>query len=116
MPRRQSEAGPTSRDRGPGNGAAGEPGHSGRLLLRMPPSLHGELARAADADGVSLNQFITSALASAVGWRGAESAPSGERPARRRGGRNVLLAVNLIVLVVLAVLAVVVLVTAWHQP
>ena len=33
--------------------------HSGRLLLRMPRSLHEELARASDRDGVSLNQFIT---------------------------------------------------------
>jgi antitoxin HicB len=43
--------------------------HSGRLLLRMPRTLHAELTRLAEREGVSLNQFITDALASAVGWR-----------------------------------------------
>jgi predicted RNase H-like HicB family nuclease len=43
--------------------------HSGRLMLRMPQSLHAELARAAERDEVSLNQFITGSLAGAVGWR-----------------------------------------------
>ncbi len=44
--------------------------HSGRLLLRMEPSLHAELARAAEREEVSLNQFVSNALAGAVGWRG----------------------------------------------
>ena len=52
--------------------------HSGRLLLRMPRTLHAELTRLAEREGVSLNQFITDALASAVGWRLARSA---RRPA-----------------------------------
>jgi predicted RNase H-like HicB family nuclease len=43
--------------------------HSGRLLLRMPRSLHAALTKAAERESVSLNQFITDALASAVGWR-----------------------------------------------
>lgn len=43
--------------------------HSGRLLLRMPRTLHAELTRIAEREGVSLNQFITDALSSAVGWR-----------------------------------------------
>lgn len=47
--------------------------HSGRLLLRMPRTLHAELTRLAEREGVSLNQFITDALASAVGWRLARS-------------------------------------------
>ena len=42
---------------------------SGRLLLRMPPGLHAELARAAEREGVSLNGFITSRLGDSVGWR-----------------------------------------------
>jgi RNA polymerase sigma-B factor len=42
--------------------------YSGRLMLRMPHTLHAELARAAEREDVSLNQFITSSLASAVGW------------------------------------------------
>lgn len=51
-----------------GSGAAAK--HSGRLLVRMPTTLHDELAGAAKAEGVSLNQFITAALAAAVEWRG----------------------------------------------
>jgi antitoxin HicB len=49
----------------PGEAAA----YSGRFLLRIPRSLHAELAREAEREGVSLNQFVTSALAAAVGWR-----------------------------------------------
>lgn len=44
-------------------------GHSGRLLVRMPQTLHGELTRSAEREQVSLNQFITDILAGAVGWR-----------------------------------------------
>ena len=40
--------------------------HSGRLLLRMPESLHAELAKSSQSEGVSLNTFITEVLASAV--------------------------------------------------
>jgi predicted RNase H-like HicB family nuclease len=43
--------------------------HSGRLLLRMPQTLHAELARVAEREKVSLNQFITDVLAGALGWR-----------------------------------------------
>lgn len=50
------------------------PSPSGRLLLRMPPGLHAELARAAERDGVSLNGYITSRLGESVGWRRAERA------------------------------------------
>jgi hypothetical protein len=52
--------------------------YSGRLLLRMPQTLHGELARAAGREGVSLNTYITAALSASVGWRSAEreSGPS----------------------------------------
>lgn len=44
--------------------------HSGRFLVRLPRSLHAELAHAAEREGVSLNQFVTNALAGAVSWRG----------------------------------------------
>jgi antitoxin HicB len=55
--------------------------HSGRLLLRMPRTLHAALTRAAERENVSLNQFITDALASAVGWRrGAASNEAGDAP------------------------------------
>jgi RNA polymerase sigma-B factor len=51
-----------------------ESSHSGRLLLRMPQSLHRELARAAEAQQTSLNQFIASSLSRAIGL------PSGDEP------------------------------------
>jgi hypothetical protein len=66
--------------------AAGQPeaagrgtSYSGRVLLRMPEELHAELARASESEGVSMNAFITAALANAVGWR---------RGTRPRGGRR----------------------------
>jgi antitoxin HicB len=43
--------------------------HSGRLLLRMPQTLHAELSRMAEKERVSLNQFITDVLAGTLGWR-----------------------------------------------
>jgi antitoxin HicB len=54
--------------------------HSGRLLVRMPKTLHAQLTRAAEKDGVSLNQFITGALASSVGWRGLQPPAANARP------------------------------------
>lgn len=41
--------------------------YSGKVLLRMPKSLHRDLVRWAEKDGVSLNQFITTSLARTVG-------------------------------------------------
>jgi antitoxin HicB len=43
--------------------------YSGRFLLRIPSSLHGELARQAEREGVSLNQYVATVLSGAVGWR-----------------------------------------------
>jgi hypothetical protein len=43
------------------------PSPSGRLLLRMPPDLHGELAQAAERDGTSLNGYIIARLGEALG-------------------------------------------------
>lgn len=37
--------------------------HSGNLRLRLPVSLHGRLAREAEREGVSLNQWIVTKLA-----------------------------------------------------
>jgi len=39
----------------------------GKILLRLPKSLHRQLALIAEKEGVSLNQFIVSALAEKVG-------------------------------------------------
>lgn len=38
--------------------------YSGKFLLRLPTWLHGELAREADKNGVSLNQHVSALLAS----------------------------------------------------
>jgi antitoxin HicB len=43
--------------------------YSGRFVLRLPRSLHAELARQAEQEGVSLNQYAATALAAASGWR-----------------------------------------------
>jgi antitoxin HicB len=44
-----------------------EKAYSGKVNLRMPKSLHRDLARRAEEEGVSLNQFMVVALARAVG-------------------------------------------------
>jgi len=115
--------------------------HSGRLLLRMPQTLHAELSRVAERESVSLNQFITDVLAGALGWRvparlgriatqpvqagdpGAngdgEGEPIGEglRPGQpqKRSARFVTaaLVVNFVVVAVAAIVAIVVLIAAW---
>ena len=81
--------------------------HSGRLLLRMPPELHGELARAAEAEGTSLNAYITQTLSGSV--RGEE------RPATSGPNRLLRIAVLAdLVMVAIATIAVVALViVAW---
>jgi len=88
--------------------------YSGRLLLRMPRTLHEELAKASERDGVSLNQFITGVLASAVDWRN-ENAQAGDR--RPRGGRArgmaILLAANLVLVGLAAAAAIGFLIAAW---
>lgn len=81
----------------------------------MPASLHEELARASDRDGVSLNQFITSALAGAVGWKREDAglAPASQ-PIRARSRRlTFLLAANLVLVAAAAVAAIAFLVAAW---
>jgi HicB family len=60
MARRQGQAAEERQD---------EATHSGRLLVRMPPTLHADLAGAADKEGVSLNSLIVGVLAGAVAWR-----------------------------------------------
>jgi RNA polymerase sigma-B factor len=95
--------------------------HSGRLLVRMPQSLHAELARVAEHEGVSLNTLITGALASSVAWRdGAvegldldDPGAQDTRPAARRPRwTSIALAANLVVVVLAAAVAIVLLVVA----
>jgi hypothetical protein len=106
--------------------------HSGRLLLRMPQSLHRELARAAESRQVSLNSFITGSLTRAVGMPSGEEAghaargPRGEEGAVRgtngklvgsasSESRRVRLAIvaNLIVVGFAGIAAVILLILAW---
>jgi hypothetical protein len=88
--------------------------HSGRLLLRMPESLHAELARASESAGQSLNAFINDALATAVGRR-ETTRPVAQRGHADRGRRRFverLLVANLVVVAGVGVLAIVLLVQA----
>ncbi|MEP6774964.1 MAG: toxin-antitoxin system HicB family antitoxin, partial [Chloroflexota bacterium] len=42
-------------------------GYGGKVALRLPRSLHRQAARMADRDGVSLNQFLVTAIAARLG-------------------------------------------------
>jgi predicted HicB family RNase H-like nuclease len=90
--------------------------HSGKLLVRMPATLHDELARAAEAEGVSLNQLITGALASAVEWRSGDEGPrrATSQPEQSISGRltRAALAANLAVVALVAVVAIALLIVA----
>jgi antitoxin HicB len=116
--------------------------HSGRLLLRMPQTLHAELSRVAERESVSLNQFITDVLAGSLGWRvpsrvgriatrpvqadaasanGAREGELGGEPGlgpaqeQRRSARFVTtaLVVNFVIVAAAAIVAIVVLIATW---
>jgi antitoxin HicB len=94
------------------------PSHSGRVLLRMPQSLHAELARAAEQEEMSLNNFIASSLASALEAPGPRRpAPAAPRGSARSESRLLPLALATSTVLVLAagVIAVIVLVLGWQQ-
>jgi antitoxin HicB len=97
----------------PGAAAA----HSGRLLVRMPRSLHADLVSVSEREGTSLNAYIVAVLSASVGWRrtaGSEQppGPAAQPPAPTRGLSTALIA-NLVVLAVAAAIAVALLITAW---
>jgi len=100
--------------------------HSGKLLVRMPRSLHAELGRASEREGTSLNAYIVAALSASVAWRrpqepGAKSTPDAEQdpggpdaPAATRARMlSLALTANLVVLGIAAVIAIALLITAW---
>ena len=115
--------------------------HSGRLLLRMPHTLHAELSRIAERERVSLNQFITDVLAGTVGWRvparggriatravdpavprpngngeiaGVELPSPGDSPGEQTSGvLTVALIANLVVVALAALVAIVVFIAVW---
>ena len=113
--------------------------HSGRLLLRMPKTLHADLTRASEREGVSLNQFITDVLASAIVWPGHSNRPHsndagpasplqapgaesltteyGAGPKRRVQGMTLMtaaLTANFVIVGIAGVVAIIVLITAWQ--
>ena len=87
-----------------------ERSHSGRLLLRMPESLHAALADAAEREAVSLNHFITRALVAVLDGQ----TSSRKRPARG-GGKwlGILLLANLVIVAAAGIVAILLLVSAW---
>lgn len=91
-------------------------GHSGRLMLRMPQSLHAELAEAAEREEVSLNQFITNTLAASVGWHveGAELSRGHEHQPPPRW-LPAALVTNIVVVVIAGLVAVALLIVALTQ-
>jgi predicted HicB family RNase H-like nuclease len=93
--------------------------YSGRLMLRMPRSLHAELSEAAEREGVSLNHFIASSLENALA---APAPATGEEIADgavdRRGVPTLLpvaVIISLVVLLVAGLLAVALLVVGSQQ-
>jgi predicted RNase H-like HicB family nuclease len=51
--------------------------YSGKVLLRMPQSLHGQLCNAAEREGVSLNQYMVYLLTEGVSCRSAHNVTVG---------------------------------------
>lgn len=108
-------------------------GYSGRFLVRMSGDLHQQLARAAEQRQVSLNRFVTDALAETVTGEaplqpatppapaahatpGPEATATDSSAARNpRRTLRMVLAANLVVVVLAAVVAVVLLVMALNQ-
>ncbi len=92
------------------------PRHSGKLLVRMPATLHDELARAAESEGVSLNQLINGILAGAVHWRSVDAVADAGPRGRWHSGRltPIVLGANFAVVLVAAIVAITVLVVAWR--
>jgi RNA polymerase sigma-B factor len=92
-------------------------GHSGRLMLRMPQSLHAELAEAAEREEVSLNQYITNTLAAGVGWHTESSGEPGAELERVAPPRWLPAAIvtNIVVVVIAGVIALILLVVALSQ-
>ena len=85
---------------------------SGRLLLRMPRTLHADLAQAAEREGTSLNQFITNALARTVTGEGEDSAAEPAPPAGQSRVIAAALVANAVVIGLASVAAIAVLLVA----
>ena len=79
-------------------------------MLRMPQSLHTELAKAAEREEVSLNQYITNTLAASMHWH-AEQEPAPPPPRWLPAA----LLTNIVVVVIAGVIALVLLIVAWQN-
>lgn len=88
---------------------------SGRLLLRMPPALHGEVSRKAELEQVSLNQFITTAVATSVGWGSDDEQEDAASPRLTRRTLAIALVVNLVVVGIAGLVALALLVAAFRD-
>jgi RNA polymerase sigma-B factor len=102
-PKPEPDAAPVAESKAPA-------AHSGRLMLRMPQSLHTELARAAEREEVSLNQYITNTLAASMRWHAENE--SAQAPPRWLPAA---LVTNIVVVVIAGVIALVLLIVAWQQ-
>lgn len=107
--------------------------YSGRFLVRMPSDLHEQLARAAEREDLSLNRFVTRALAASVTLEPDTAPPAVEyaasttpedrrQPSRERralppsgGTLRLALAANLIVVVLAGCVAMILLVLALQR-
>jgi len=87
------------------------PSPSGRLLLRMPPNLHGELAQAAEREGTSLNGYIITRLGESVG-RDAESGAPAAQGLSAITLRRLLIA-NVVTVALASIAAIAILLVAW---
>lgn len=100
-------------------------GHNGRFLIRMPKTLHEQLAAAAERENVSLNRFLTERLAASLLEASSDSghapSPAGEpsSPAAATAPRTpaprafrFALATNLAVVLLAGLVAIVLLVVA----
>ena len=92
------------------SGAKARAGHSGRLMLRMPQSLHAELAEAAQREEVSLNQFITNTLAASQHWH-SDGRETQTQPQWMRAA----IVTNIVVVVIAGAIALGLLIIAWQQ-
>jgi RNA polymerase sigma-B factor len=97
--------------------------HSGRFLVRMPGALHAELASAAERERLSLNRFVTNALAATVAQgvppqqapaASADAGAGGQGPGTAKASRTLRLALvlNLALVILAAAAAIVLLVLA----
>jgi hypothetical protein len=78
---------------------------SGRLLLRMPPDLHGALAQAAEREGTSLNGYITARLHESVNGVAGPEENGAQRTAGAQSATVTKLLIANVVTVALAALA-----------